>query len=89
MLTIFSSQKVFEQELNNYFALDAKVGDQAAQRRVNESKVLGFFVCFGGATPAVYEVPRLRVEWELQLPAYATATAVPDLSHICDLRHCL
>lgn len=48
MLTIFSSQKVFEQELNNYFALDAKVGDQAAQRRVNESKVLGFFVCFGG-----------------------------------------
>ena len=33
------------------------------------------------------EVPRLRVESELQLPAYATATAVPDLSHICDLHH--
>ena len=24
------------------------------------------------------EVPRLRVEWELQLPAYITATATPD-----------
>ena len=33
------------------------------------------------------EVPRLGVELELQLPAYATATAMPDLSHICDL-HC-
>ena len=31
------------------------------------------------------EVPRLRVESELQLLAYTTATAMPDLSHICDL----
>ena len=31
------------------------------------------------------EVPRLGVELELQLPAYATAT--PDLSHICSLYH--
>ena len=28
------------------------------------------------------EVPRLGVESELQLPAYATATATPDLSPI-------
>ena len=33
------------------------------------------------------EVPRLGVEWELQLPAYATATATPDLSCICNLHH--
>ena len=33
------------------------------------------------------EVPRLGVELELQLPAYATATAMPDPSHICDLHH--
>ena len=33
------------------------------------------------------EVPRLGVELELQLPTYATATATPDLSHICDLYH--
>ena len=30
------------------------------------------------------EIPRLGVKWELQLPAYATATR--DLSCICDLR---
>ena len=33
------------------------------------------------------EVPRLGVESELQLPAYATAMAAWDLSHICDLPH--
>jgi len=33
------------------------------------------------------EVPRLGVELELQLPAYTTATAMQDPSHICDL-HC-
>ena len=31
------------------------------------------------------EVPRLGVESELQLPAYATATATPDLILVCDL----
>jgi len=33
------------------------------------------------------EVPRLEVESELQLLAYATATATPDPSHVCDLYH--
>ena len=33
------------------------------------------------------EVPRLRVESELELPAYSTATATWDPSHICDLHH--
>ena len=33
------------------------------------------------------EVPRLGVELELDLMAYATATAMPDLSHIFDLCH--
>ena len=32
------------------------------------------------------EVRRRGVESELQLPADATATATPDLSHVCDLR---
>ena len=45
-----------------------------------------FFVLFG---PHLWhaEVPRLGVESELQLPAYTTARAMPDLSHIFDL-HC-
>ena len=33
------------------------------------------------------EVPRLGVELELQLLAYATATATGDPSHACDLHH--
>ena len=32
-----------------------------------------------------YLLPGLGVEEELQLPAYNTATATPDPSHICDL----
>ena len=31
------------------------------------------------------EVPRLEVKSKLQLPAYATATAMWDLSRVCDL----
>ena len=33
------------------------------------------------------EVPRLGVECELQLPAYTTATAIPDPSRVCDIHH--
>ena len=33
------------------------------------------------------EVLRLGAESELQLPAYATATAMQDQSHVCDLHH--
>ena len=33
------------------------------------------------------KVPRLGVKLELQLPAYATGTAMPDLSCTCDLQH--
>ena len=35
------------------------------------------------------EVPRLRVESELWLPATATATAMPDPSHVYVLHHSL
>ena len=35
------------------------------------------------------EVPRLGVKSELQLLAYATATATRNLSHVCDLPHSL
>ena len=33
------------------------------------------------------EVPRLGVESELPLPAYATAAAMPDPGHVCGLHH--
>ena len=46
-----------------------------------------FFSCFLGPHLRHMEVPRLGVEWELQLPAYATATATWDVSHVCNLYH--
>ena len=48
-----------------------------------------FFLSFVflGPHPRHMEVPRLGVESELQLLAYATATAAPDLSCVCDLHH--
>ena len=33
------------------------------------------------------EVPQVRVELELQLPAYTTATAKPDPSQVCNQHH--
>ena len=46
-----------------------------------------FFFCFLGSHSQHMEVPRLRVASELQRPAYTIATAMLDLSHICDLHH--
>ena len=43
-----------------------------------------FFFSFLWPHPHTEEVPTLGVESELQLPAYATATATGDLSHLCD-----
>ena len=51
-----------------------------------------FCVCLLGLHPQHMEVPRLGVELELQLLAYATATATRDPSCIydphCSSRHC-
>ena len=33
------------------------------------------------------EAPRLGVKLELWVLVYTTATAMPDLSHVCDLHH--
>ena len=46
-----------------------------------------FFFAFSGLHLGHVEVPRLGVESELQMPAYTTARAMPDLSHVCDLHH--
>ena len=48
---------------------------------VNIAMAFYLFIYFFMATP------RLEKESELQLPAYATATATWDLSHICDVHH--
>ena len=41
-----------------------------------------FFFLFLGPHPKHIEVPRLRIQLELQLPACTTAVATPDGSHI-------
>ena len=46
-----------------------------------------YLFCFLGLHSWHVEVPRLRVESELQLPAYTTVTAMSDLSHVCDLHY--
>ena len=45
------------------------------------------FVCFLGPHPRHMEVPRLGLESELQLLAYAAYAAMWDPSHVCDLHH--
>ena len=46
---------------------------------------LFLFLFFLGLHLQHMEVPRLGVEAKMQLMAYTTATATPDLSLICDL----
>ena len=45
------------------------------------------FVAFLGLHLWHMKVPRLGVETQLQVPAYARATEVWDTSHICNLDH--
>ena len=46
-----------------------------------------FFNLFCATHLGHMEVPRLGVKLEPQLPAYATATAMWDPSHVCNLHH--
>ena len=48
-------------------------------------QLLFFFFCFLGPHPWHMQVPRLRVESELQLPAYTLA--MPNPSCVFDLHH--
>ena len=55
---------------------------------MNFKAELTFFFFFLFRTlPKAYGSSQARGQIELQLPAYTTATAMPDLSHICSL-HC-
>ena len=53
-------------------------------KELGEGVGFWIFFFFGRATPAFLGG---GVELELQLPAYVTAIASPDLSHIRDLHH--
>ena len=49
--------------------------------------VISCLFFFLGPYPWHVKVPRLGVESDLQLLAYAPATATPDPSYVCDLYH--
>ena len=55
--------------------------------QLKRSQAPPFFICFLGPHLQHMEVPRLRVQSEVHLPAYITATTTPDPSRICDLQH--
>ena len=48
---------------------------------------LFFIYCFLELHLQHMEAPRLEVKSELKLPAYSTAIAMQNLSHVCDLHH--
>ena len=50
-----------------------------------EKTTIFFFFVFLGPYPWHMEVPKLGLESELQLLAYAKATEIRDQSHVCDL----
>ena len=59
---------------------------QRKKNSENNTKIHLWLFCFVlGLQVQHMEVPRLRVQLELQLPAYATTIAMPDPSHICSL----
>ena len=65
-------------------------GPPIRKKYVISTLMLGYYLpiylfCFLGLHPWNMKVPRLGVKWELQPPAYATATALRDLSLVCDL----
>ena len=65
---------------------------KSSRRIIVTSILLLFFFIFClfvflGPRPWHLEVPGLGVELELQLPAYARATATEDPSCVCDLHH--
>ena len=58
--------------------------DETLVKRQNTDWI---FIAFLGPHLQHMEVPRLGVELELRLPAYTTAIATKDLSHVCNLHH--
>ena len=70
-----------------WYVLWRKIIEQEIGIVVRGGKSCTVFFFFLRLHPQHMEVPRWGTELELQLPAYTTATATPDPSHIFDLHH--
>ena len=75
----------FHQSINETLVLDFVITQTIYYCTVDKASTVLLFSL--GLHPWDMEVPRLGVELEVQLPAYATATATRDPSCVCDL-HC-
>ena len=75
------------------YAMDMPLKRQQSSSSPSSSSVQFLFIllfiyfAFLWPHPWHMKVPRLEVESELQLPAFAIATAMPDPSQVCDLHH--
>ena len=85
---IFLQKKLWVAETNNAKA-EAEDDEKKGQRKV--WPILKNFILFFFSWPHLQhmDVPRLGVKSKLQRLAYATAIAMLDLGHICDLHHSL
>ena len=65
------------------------VGDLATRFSPQSHLGTGLSLFWGGrgCSLSIWKFPRLGIEWELLAPAYTTATATQDPSHVCDLDH--
>ena len=71
-------------------AYSQKTSIQNGMRKHFLNRIHFFFFlsfCLFRAAPMAYRDSQAGVESELQFLAYATAAAMPDLSHICNLHH--
>ena len=75
-----------------YFLLEKACASKNYISGIYDGQFMFYFILFSyfcslGPHLRHTEVPGLGVELELQLPDYATITAMPDLSHACNLHH--
>ena len=74
-----------------YTSKELKRKSRCGEERVTIKQGFCYFYVFVfailGPHPRHVEVPRLGVQSEPQLPAYTTATAMQDPSHVCNLHH--
>ena len=63
------------------------IGDLGNEETHTRIFIFIFIFCILGQHPWHMEIPRLGVKLELQLPAFASATAIQNPSHICNLHH--
>ena len=79
------SQSVIKHKIKESFIMQTKIICFPAG--LVRAFLLGCCFCFWGSHLQHVEVPRPAVKSKLQLPAYASATALQDASCICNLHH--